>query len=128
MECSSAVDLLIADWSSDQQSITELLRQIILDASPAITESVKFNVPFYTMNGLLFYISPKKKGGVLLAFCLGRHMTDSYGIFSGHDRKEVRHIALDTIDEAMMGHVQEYVFEAVHLNRTRRSFKQERHR
>lgn len=122
---SAAVDGLIGDWPEPQQAIAELLRSIILDASPAINESVKFNIPFYTMNGMLFYISPNRKGGVLLAFCLGRHMADPLGIFTGHDRKEVRHIPVSDLDRELLEAIQDYVLEAVELNRTRRSFTQE---
>ena len=119
---SVAVDHLIGSWTELQQTITMVLREMILDASSAIAESVKFNIPFYVMNGFLFYISPQKKGGVQLAFCLGRHMADDAGIFIGHDRKEVRHILLTAVDERQLETVQAYIYEAVALNRTKRSF------
>jgi len=122
MPRSVAVDHLIEGWTEEQQAIVEVLRGIILDASPAISESVKFNIPFYVMNGFLFYISPQKKGGVLLAFCLGHHMDDPNAIFSGHDRKEVRHIAITRLQEPLFEVVQQYVLEAVMLNHTKRSF------
>lgn len=119
---SVAIDHLIGSWTEQQQTITMVLRDMILDASPAIAESVKFHIPFYVMNGFLFYISPQKKGGVQLAFCLGRHMADDAGIFIGHDRKEVRHILLTAVDERQLETVQAYIYEAVALNRTKRSF------
>ena len=119
---SVAVDHLIGSWTKQQQAITLVLRDMILDASPAIVESVKFNVPFYVMNGFLFYISPQKKGGVQLAFCLGRHMADDAGIFTGHNLKEVRHVMMTVLDEKLLEIVMAYIFEAVALNRTKRSF------
>jgi len=122
MTRSVAVDHLVESWTEEQQTIVEVLRGIILDASPTSSESVKFNIPFYVMNGFLFYISPQKKGGVLLAFCLGRHMDDPQAVFIGHDRKEVRHIAITSLEVSLLEVVQQYVLEAVMLNHTKRSF------
>lgn len=122
MSRSVAVDHLLEGWTEQQKIITNVVRGIILDASPTIVESVKFNIPFYVMNGLLFYISPQKKGGVLLAFCQGRLMNDAEQVFVGHDRKEVRHIALNELNEAKFKTINRYVFEAIAINRSRRSF------
>lgn len=121
---SRAVDMLVSAWSEPQQEVTDLLRYLILDVSPAITESVKFNIPFYDMNGMLMYISPLKgKGrGVVLAFCQGRLMDDSAGVFTAHDRKEVRHIVIDSLDESLVDTVRQYIIEAVTINKVRRSF------
>jgi hypothetical protein len=122
MRTSIAVDLLLESWTGEQRQMCDVLRGIILDASPSIQESVKFNIPFYTMNGFLFYISPIKKGGVQLAFCQGRLMDDFDTVFTGHDRKEVRHIVVPSMDLAPFEAIQAYVFEAVALNKTQRSF------
>jgi hypothetical protein len=122
MRTSVAVDLLLESWTDEQRQMCDVLRGIILEASPAIVESFKFHIPFYTMNGFLFYISPLKKGSIQLAFCQGRLMDDFEKLFVGHDRKEVRHIVLHTIDSAPFEAIQAYVFEAVALNKTQRSF------
>jgi hypothetical protein len=122
MRRSVAVDHLLEGWTDDQQSIADVLRSIILDAEPAIQESVKFNIPFYVMNGLLIYISPQKKGGLLLAFCQGRLMSDSEQVFVGHDRKEVRHVPLIEMNSDQFETIQRYVDEAIAINRIRRSF------
>jgi hypothetical protein len=119
---SEAVDVLISAWSAPQQEAVHLLRGLILDASPAITESVKFNIPFYDMNGMLMYISPRKGKGVVLAFCQGRLMDDPAGVFTAHDRKEVRHIVIDSPEENLLETVRQYILEAVTINRGRRSF------
>jgi hypothetical protein len=121
---SEAVDVLISSWSAPQQEVVHLLRNMILDASSAIIESVKFNIPFYDMNGMLMYISPQKgkDRGVVLAFCQGRLMDDPADIFTAHDRKEVRHIVIYNLDEKLLDTVQQYIYEAVAINKERRSF------
>jgi len=119
---SPSVDQLIEQWPEQQRELVNVLRSIILDASPAIIESVKFNIPFYTLNGLLLYISPNKKGGLLLAFCLGRHMTDAQQVFVGHDRKEVRHIPIVSLNGELLETIRQYVLETVELNGHKRSF------
>ena len=118
------MDMLVSAWSEPQREVTDLLRYLILDVSPAITENVKFNIPFYDMNGMLMYISPQKgKGrGVVLAFCQGRLMDDPSGVFTAHDRKEVRHIVIDSLDESLVDTVRQYIMEAVTINKVRRSF------
>ena len=126
MRTSAAVNLLLESWTDEQRQMCDVLRGIILEASPAIVESVKFNIPFYTMNGFLFYISPIKKGSVQLAFCQGRLMDDFDAVFTGRDRKEVRHIVLPSIDLAPFDAIQAYVYEAVALNKTRRSFTKDK--
>lgn len=104
--------------------MVDVLRDMILNASPAISESVKFNIPFYDMNGMFMYISPAKgkTQGVLLAFCQGRLMDDPESIFSAHDRKEVRHIVIDQLDERLFDIIQRYIYEAVTINKSQRSF------
>lgn len=115
---------LVSSWSALQQEAVHLLREMILDASPVITESIKFNIPFYDMNGMLFYISPRKGEGrgVVLAFCQGRLMDDPAGIFTAHDRKEVRHIVIDSLDGKLLETVHQSILEAVSINKKRRSF------
>lgn len=121
---SVAVDLLVSTWPEHRQQLVDVLRDMILNASPAISESVKFNIPFYDMNGMFMYISPAKgkTQGVLLAFCQGRLMDDPESIFSAHDRKEVRHIVIDQLDERLFDIIQRYIYEAVTINKSQRSF------
>ncbi len=62
-----------------------------------------------------------------LAFCQGRLMDDFDAVFTGHDRKDVRHIVLPSMDYlAPFDVIQAYVYEAVALNKTRRSFTKDK--
>lgn len=122
MRYSHQVDDLVFDWNDFQQSTFQVLRNIILDANAAITESVKYNVPFYTLNGLLIYVSPVKDGTLYLSFCQGDQMVDPSGLFASDDAKKVRKIFLTPDLEIDWGTITAYVLEAVQINLKERSF------
>ena len=87
-----------------------------------VVEGVKYNVPFYTLNGLLMYISPMKKGGLYLAFCQGNLMVDSYGLFSVPDTKNVRKVQFQFESKVNMDALHQYILEAVSINLRVKSF------
>ncbi len=87
-----------------------------------VVESVKYNVPFYTLNGLLMYISPTKNGGLYLAFCQGDLMVDSYGLFSVPDTKNVRKVQFPFESNVNMDALHQYILEAVSINLRVKSF------
>lgn len=122
MRYSEQVDDLVFDWNDFQQSTFQILRNIILDANPAITESVKYKVPFYTLNGLLMYMSPVKDGTVYLSFCQGDKMLDPNGLFAFDDTKNVRKIYFTPDLVVDWEVITAYVLEAVEINLKERSF------
>lgn len=122
MNHSQQVDDLIFGWNNFQQFTFQVLRNIILDANPAITESVKYNVPFYTLNGLLMYVSPVKDGTLYLSFCQGDQMLDPNGVFARDDAKKVRKIYFTADEETDWETITTYVLEAVDINLKERSF------
>ena len=122
MNYSEQVDALVFDWNDFQRSTFQALRSIILDANPAIAESVKYKVPFYTLNGLLMYVSPVKGGSLYLSFCQGDKMLDPNGLFAVDDAKNVRKVYFRPESEIDWEVVTAYIFEAVEINFTERSF------
>lgn len=123
MQRSVAVDDLVYDWTQHQRSVFEVLRTIIVDTDSAIAECVKYNVPFYTLNGLLMYVSPVKDGSIYLGFCQGDLMLDADGVFAPDKTKNVRKIFFPEGTTTDWDRVAAYVFEAVHINRSVRSFQ-----
>ena len=126
MNRSLQVDELVFDWNDFQQYVFQILRNIILDANPAITESVKYKVPFYTLNGLLMYVSPVKDGTLYLSFCQGDQMLDPSGLFASDDAKKVRKIYFTPDEEIDWETITAYIFEAVEINLKERSFSRKK--
>lgn len=122
MQRSFAVDELVFDWNEHQRSIFSILRGIILDANPVIVESVKFGVPFYSLNGLLMYVNPVKDGSLYLSFCQGDLMLDADGLFASDMAKNVRKIYFKPEQEIDWQVISAYVVEAVYINLKVRSF------
>lgn len=60
------VEDYIADLPHWMQAQFFVVREIILQSNPNIKEGMKFNIPFYTLNGLLFYFSLYKKKEFIL--------------------------------------------------------------
>ena len=122
MRYSVAVDNLVFDWNEFQQHTFRVIRDLVLDVNPIIVESVKYGVPFYTLNGLFMYVSPTKEGELYLAFCHGDLMLDADGLFSVSDTKKVRKIEFHQSHVPNWSLIESYVFEAVDINLRQRSF------
>ena len=122
MNHSLQVDELVFDWNDFQQATFHVLRNVILDVNPAIIESVKYKVPFYTLNGLLMYVSPVKDGSLYLSFCQGDRMLDPNGLFAIDDAKNVRKIYFIPTEEIDWEAITAHVLEAVDINLKERSF------
>ena len=122
MRYSTPVDNLVFEWNEHQQETFQILRNQILDANPMVVESVKYNVPFYTLNGLLMYISPLKNGGIYLSFCQGELMLDPEELFITDTTKNVRKIYFLENETPNWGVVYSYVLEAIEINLQNRSF------
>ena len=55
------IDDYIARFSPDVQLILEKVRSTIRDAAPAAEETISYNIPAFTQNGILVYFAAFKK-------------------------------------------------------------------
>ncbi len=115
MKHSKDVDRYIAAAPPLQRTIYSLVRKIIWESIPDVEESIKYTVPFYTRKGLLCYLSPLDDG-MYIGFAKGYLMSDSAGIFSGLDRKQIRHIVIKKKSDIKKKVLKEYFLEAMVLN------------
>lgn len=79
-------DALPDQWHECAQRIRELL----MDASPAMKEEWKYNVPFYSNGRWMCYLSFQKKG-LVLGFVEGIHLLDPEGLFANTEHQQIRH-------------------------------------
>ncbi len=81
----------------DELAITEVLRELVFECIPGVTEKLSFNVPFYKRHKGICFIWPasilwgKKKTyeGVRFGFQYGHLLTDEEGYLEKGDRKQV---------------------------------------
>jgi hypothetical protein len=86
---------------------------------------MKFNIPFYTLNGLLFYFSLYKKKEFVLGICNGAKLQDKHQkLRADAKQKYIRHWVLVESAEPNYELLAEYIEEAINLNLTQRTFTQ----
>lgn len=76
------------------------LREEILDSHPAITESLKYGVPFYTLKKNICYLTQSKKDGAYIGFIQGHKLSNEQGILITDGRKQVKIIQFESLEDA----------------------------
>ena len=119
----------VEDYAADlpqwMQEQLFFVREIILQSNPDIKEGMKFNIPFYTLNGLLFYFSLYKKKEFVLGICNGAKLQNKHQkLCADAKQKYIRHWVLLESSEPDYELLAEYIEEAINLNLTQRTFTQ----
>jgi hypothetical protein len=104
----------------DELKMVELLRKIIFNCLPDISEKLSYNVPFYKRHRNLLFIWPasvlwgKKKTykGVRLGFTNGNLMGDENGYLDKGDRKQVYFKDFESIKEIDVDLLKSYIYDA----------------
>ena len=105
----------------DELQMVILLRKIIFNCVPNITEKLSYNVPFYKRNKGMFFIWPasvlwgKKKSysGIRLGFQQGYLLSDELNFLNKGDRKQVYYKDFLSIKEIDVDVLKTYIFDAV---------------
>jgi hypothetical protein len=101
----------LEDWKGE--IVTEL-RDIILEVSPEIKESIKWAQPVYESNGPFSYIKAFKNS-VNFGFWRGVDLIDPKGILQGSGEK-MRHVKLMRGDDMDHKVFNDFVRQAIKLN------------
>lgn len=109
-----AVDRYVDDLSGWQQEVVADVRQIVKDASPDSTESVKWGQPVYEQNGPFAYVKAHKNS-VNLGFWRGADLKDPKGLLEGSGAN-MRHVKIKKPDDVTKKEFQALVKQAVKLN------------
>ncbi|EMR03427.1 DUF1801 domain-containing protein [Cesiribacter andamanensis] len=102
--------------TAEQRRLMLQLRELILQAAPAIEESLKWKIPFYAHQGLLCYLNPTP-GGICLGFCRGALLSNAGGLLTG-EGKEVRLLHLTSDTPLPLDAIRQLLQEALLLNET----------
>jgi hypothetical protein len=99
---------------SPMKEISKELRRIVVAFSPQLKEEVKWNVPTYSMNKNICSIMAHKKH-VNFQIFQGAHVKDSQKLEG--TGKDMRHLKFCTLDEVGEADVEEYLKQAVGLDK-----------
>ncbi|MFJ7827749.1 DUF1801 domain-containing protein [Psychrobacillus sp. NPDC096623] len=110
------VDQFILGLPEDIQSISNALREIILDTSPDLVEEYKWSMPNYSYKGLVCYLQTAKKH-VNLGFQKGKELvgTDINNLLQGSG-KSMRHIKITKLEEIQAEVFRSLIQAAITLN------------
>ncbi len=115
------VDEFLEFLPEDELKIVSLLRKIIFDCSPHITEKLSYNVPFYKLNKNIFFIWPasilwgktKSYQGVRLGFTSGYLMQDELNYLDKGNRKQMYYKDFTEIKNMDIDLLKVYIYEAL---------------
>jgi len=93
------------------------IRQIIREAAPKATESIKWAQPVWAENGPMIWLKAYKSY-INLGFWHGVELTDPKGLLEG-DGNLMRHMKISSAEELNKPAVKRFVAQAVKLNRAK---------
>lgn len=108
------VDEYIAGLEPWQAEIVAEVRRVILEAAPAVEESVRWDQPVYETNGPFAYIKGYMKA-VHFGFWRGIEILDPKGLLQGSGEK-IRHVKLASLDDVDPETFADYIQQAIKLN------------
>lgn len=110
-----SVDEHIADLEPWQAEIAAALRKLVREAEPGLSEAIKWGQPVFEAGGPVCYIKPFKSH-VNFGFWRGAELDDPEGLLEVGGSK-MGHVKLEKKDEIRQKPLQDFVRQAVELNR-----------
>src|SRR5215813_5739851 len=111
----SNVDLYQAELPQPQREIVKRLRVFVARWYPELTESLKWHVPIYSLNGKNLLGFQDFTAHVNLNFFRGAQLHEASGILIGTG-KLVRHLTFRSVADIDYGALQEFIDQAIRLN------------
>ena len=113
---SPAVDNFLFSLPDSQREQIEAIRDLVIQLVPKALEQLKWNCPFYSLNGLLCYINfDKKKRKVALCFVEGFQLEDRYDLLD-KSKSQIAKLYLDTND-LNKKIIRYYLRQAIEINK-----------
>ncbi len=105
----------------DELKLVNVLRSLVFECVPGITEKLSYNVPFYKRNKGMFFIWPSSVlwgskpsyNGVRFGFQQGYLLPDEINYLDRGKRKQVYWHDFSSIQEIDIDLLKAYIFEAV---------------
>ncbi|MCE3228728.1 MAG: hypothetical protein K0S32_3279 [Bacteroidetes bacterium] len=118
------VDEFLDYLPEDERKIVNLLRKIVFDCLPEVSEKLSYNVPFYRVHKGICFVWPASvkwgKGhtwtGVRFGFQYGYLLADEINYLDKGERKQVYWKNFSSIKEIDTDLLKSYIFEAAILD------------
>jgi hypothetical protein len=111
----SDADLYQSELPQPQKEIVRRLRAFIARRYPELTESLKWHVPIYSLNGKNLLGLQDFTTHINLNFFRGAQLHDARGILVGTG-KIVRHVTFRSVADIDRGALKEFIDQAIRLN------------
>jgi hypothetical protein len=108
----SNADLYQSELPQPQKEIVKRLRAFIARLHPELTESLKWHVPIYSLNGKNLLGLQDFRAQVKLIFFCGAQLHNPRGILIGMG-KQVRHVTFRCIADIDRGALKEFIDQAI---------------
>lgn len=114
----------LLDWlPEDEARVAAFLRRLVLDSAPGIEEKLSYNVPFYRIHKMLFFIWPGSvdwdgftHAGVRFGFQYGNLLADEAGYLDRGNRKQVYWRDFLRREDIDVDLLQSYIYEAIAID------------
>jgi hypothetical protein len=111
------VDEFVGELEGWQAEIVSNLRELVMEVAPEAQEAFKWSQPVYEYNGPFSYIKVFDKH-INFGFWRGVDLKDPEGILQGSGKK-MRHVPLKDLGDIQRERFQQFVREAVELNKVK---------
>jgi len=108
----------------NELEIVFALREFVLSIIPYCKETLSYNVPYFKVNSTICFIWPSsvkwgnsKNTGVRFGFGKGYLMKDEYNIFDKGNRKQIFWIDFHNLEEIDFEILEQYMKEAVEIDK-----------
>ena len=109
------VDAWVARVVPPIRALVEELRALVKRAAPGASESIKWGMPVYTLNGMLCYIKPHPEYVRFGFYDQGVHLDDPAGLLEGTG-VNLRHTKVRSASDIHRNIFEQWVRDAVVLN------------
>jgi len=109
----SPVEAYYQKLDPERRQLAYILRDIVLAASPQVTEKLAWGLPFFYAHSYLCYLNPDKKGGLYLGFTRGNQLSNQQGILEMKGRKQIASISYRSVEDIDVAPLEEILQEAL---------------
>ena len=118
------VEEFLSFLPQDELEIVLVIRKIIFNLAPSITEKLSYNVPFFRLHKNILFIWPasilwgekKSYTGVRIGFTNGYLLRDAFPYLSKGDRKYVYYKDFQKLSEIDTDLLKSYIIDAIELD------------
>ena len=107
-------DFIQARVLPEFRPVVAMIRELMKECAPAVTEAISYGIPAYKGNRILAVISPTKKD-VTFSFSRGVQFEDKYGLLRGVG-KSSRHVKIKNLAGANLDALRYYIKQALEFD------------